>query len=98
MPSWWLYLIECANGAVYTGITTDVAARYRAHGSGKGAKYTRANPPVRLLAQREFVNRSLAAKAECAIKRLPPAEKRKVAADWGNPLFLDRETDLSDSD
>lgn len=82
MASWWLYLIECNNGAVYTGITTDVEARYRAHVEGKGAKYTRANPPLRLLARREFTNRSLAAKAECAIKRLPPAEKRKLAADW----------------
>lgn len=83
MPSLWLYLIECNNGAVYTGITTDVEVRYRAHVEGKGAKYTRANPPVRLLAQREFTNRSLAAKAEHAIKRLPATEKRKVAAEWG---------------
>lgn len=82
MPSWWLYLIECRNGAVYTGITTDVAARYRAHEEGRGAKYTRANPPLRLLARREYLNRSLAAKAEQAIKRLPAEEKRKLAADW----------------
>lgn len=98
MASWWLYLIECANGAVYTGITTDVEARYRAHVEGKGAKYTRSNPPLRLLARREFLNRSLAAKAECAIKRLPPTEKRKIAAEWGNPLAGDRETSVSDSD
>lgn len=82
MPAWWLYLIECRNGAVYTGITTDVAARYRAHAEGRGAKYTRANPPLRLLAQRQYLNRSLAAKAEQAIKRLPAEEKRKIAETW----------------
>jgi len=82
MPAWWLYLIECRNGAVYTGITTDVAARYRAHSEGRGAKYTRANPPLRLLASREYLNRSLAAKAEQAIKRLPAEEKRKIAEAW----------------
>jgi putative endonuclease len=82
MSAWWLYLIECRNGAVYTGITTDVAARYRAHAEGRGAKYTRANPPLRLLAQRRYLNRSLAAKAEQAIKRLPAAEKRKIVETW----------------
>ncbi len=72
---WFLYLIECKNGALYAGITTDVAARYKVHAAGKGAKYTRANPPVRLLGYREFADRSTAAKAEWAIKQLPRDEK-----------------------
>ena len=46
--SWFLYLIECRDGSVYTGITVDVAARYAAHISGKGARYTRSHPPLRL--------------------------------------------------
>ena len=72
---WYLYLIECANGALYAGITTDVEARYQVHASGKGAKYTRANPPVRLVGARAFEDRSSALKAEWAIKQLPREKK-----------------------
>lgn len=72
---WFLYLLECKNGAFYAGITTDVAARYAKHLAGKGAKYTRANPPVRVLAQREYENRSQASKAEWTLKALPRGEK-----------------------
>jgi putative endonuclease len=72
---WYLYLIECTNGALYAGITTDVEARYAKHASGKGAKYTRANPPVRLIGSITFEDRSSASKAEYKIKQLPRAEK-----------------------
>jgi putative endonuclease len=72
---WHLYLIECVNGALYAGVTTDVAARYRAHASGRGAKYTRANPPLRLVGSKAYADRSAALKAEWAIRRLP-AEKK----------------------
>ncbi|HET6546768.1 MAG TPA: GIY-YIG nuclease family protein [Rhodanobacteraceae bacterium] len=75
MP-WFLYLIECADGSIYTGIAVDVAARYAAHARGKGARYTRSHPPVRLLAAIEYPDRSTAARAECAIKRLSAAQKR----------------------
>lgn len=70
-----MYLIECANGAYYAGITTDVPARFLAHVSGKGARYTRANPPVRLLAQQAYPDRSSASKAEWQLKKLPRAQK-----------------------
>lgn len=72
---WWLYLIECKNGAYYAGITNDVAARYAAHAAGKGARYTRANPPLRLLGSRPYPDRASAARAECEIRRLPRAHK-----------------------
>lgn len=72
---WCVYLIECRNGAWYAGITNDLAARYAAHVAGKGARYTRANPPVRLLGSRAFADRSEASKAEWAVKRLPKARK-----------------------
>jgi putative endonuclease len=72
---WYLYLIECTNGALYAGITTDVDARYAKHASGKGAKYTRANPPLRLIGSMTFEDRSSASKAEYKIKQLPRAEK-----------------------
>jgi putative endonuclease len=78
--SWFLYLIECRNGSIYTGISTDVAARYAAHASGKGARYTRANPPARLLASVAYADRSAAAQAEYAMKQLTAAEKRAFCA------------------
>lgn len=77
---WFLYLIECADGSIYTGITTDVAARYAAHASGKGARYTRAHPPARLLGWEAHPDRSTASKAEYRIKRLTAAAKRAYAA------------------
>lgn len=72
---WCVYLIECRNGAWYAGITNDLDARYAAHVAGRGARYTRANPPVRLLGWRPFADRSEASRAECAVKRLPRAKK-----------------------
>jgi len=72
---WCVYLIECRNGAWYAGITNDLDARYAAHVAGKGARYTRANPPVRLLGSRSFPNRSAASKAEFEVKRLPKSKK-----------------------
>jgi len=77
---WFVYLIECRDGSLYTGITTDVAARYAAHAAGKGARYTRSHPPSRLLASEAHPDRSAAAKAEYRIKRLTPAEKLAYAA------------------
>lgn len=73
--AWWLYLIECRNGAYYAGITNRLEARYAAHVAGTGAKYTRANPPVRLLARCGYPDRSAASRAEAQLKRLPRAKK-----------------------
>lgn len=81
--SWFLYLIECADGSIYTGITVDVAARYAAHASGKGARYTRSHPPRRLLAVVPYPDRSAAARAEYAMKQLPARAKRALVAAWG---------------
>jgi putative endonuclease len=74
--AWFLYLIECKDGSIYTGITVDVDARYAAHASGKGARYTRSHPPQRLLAAVEYADRSAASKAEYAVKCLSPGDKR----------------------
>jgi putative endonuclease len=78
--SWHVYLIECKGGALYTGIAVDVQARYAAHVAGRGARYTRANPPLRLLASFRCENRSAASRAEAAIRRLDAAGKRRLAA------------------
>ena len=78
--SWFLYLIECVDGSIYTGITVDVAARYEAHCKGTGARYTRSHLPLRLLGYEAHPDRSSASKAECRIKKLGAAEKRRFAA------------------
>lgn len=82
MP-WFVYLIECRDGSIYTGIAIDVGARYAAHRSGKGARYTRSHPPRRLLAVIEYPDRSAASKAEYRIKRLSPRDKRDLGLRHG---------------
>lgn len=77
---WFVYLIECRGGSIYTGIAIDVAARYAAHAAGKGARYTRARPPQRLLAVFAMADKSAALREEIRIKRLSPAAKRALAA------------------
>jgi predicted GIY-YIG superfamily endonuclease len=79
MSTWFLYMIECRDGSIYTGITVDVAARYAAHASGKGARYTRSHPPKRLLASVEYPDRSSALKAEYEVKLLSADAKRAYA-------------------
>jgi putative endonuclease len=78
MSCWYVYLIECRDRSIYTGIATDVDRRYAEHVAGKGARYTRSRPPYRLLARFEFPDRSSASRAEYAIKQLTPAKKREV--------------------
>jgi putative endonuclease len=75
--SWYVYLIECRDGSIYTGIAVDVDARYAAHVGGKGARYTRSHPPKRLLKVVACADRSEAAKTEYALKRLSAAAKRE---------------------
>ena len=76
---WYLYLIECVDGSIYTGITVDVEARYAAHKNGTGARYTRSHAPVKLLGFEVHPDRSTASQAEYRIKRLTAAEKRRFA-------------------
>lgn len=77
---WFLYMIECTDGSIYTGIAVDVAARYKAHCKGTGARYTRSHPPARLLGYESHADRSSASRAEYRIKQLSPEGKRRYAA------------------
>jgi len=77
---WYLYMIECEDGSIYTGISVDVDARYQAHLNGKGARYTRSHPPKQLLKVIAYANRSEASIAEYATKQLTSVEKWKLAA------------------
>jgi putative endonuclease len=76
--AWFVYILECEDGTLYTGVAVDVQARFAQHAAGKGAKYTRARPPRRVLASFECADRSEALKREAAIKRLPAAKKRSL--------------------
>jgi putative endonuclease len=79
---WWLYLLACADGRTYAGIALDVAGRFRAHAAGKGSKFTRANPPLRILGAQPFADRSQALQAEYALKRLEKPDKLRWAQRW----------------
>jgi putative endonuclease len=74
MP-WVLYLLVCKNGHYYAGITNDLEARFAAHLAGKGARYTRANPPVKIIASKFYADRSSASIAEAQLKNLPRSKK-----------------------
>lgn len=76
----WLYLLECEDGTLYTGIARDPEARFWQHASGQGAAYTRAHPPKRILALREHASMSEALKAEYALKQIPRARKLEFFA------------------
>jgi putative endonuclease len=73
--TWVLYLLECKNGAFYAGITNDLEARFAAHLAGKGARYTRANPPLKILASKQYADRSSASVAEAQVKKLVRSNK-----------------------
>ncbi len=79
---WWVYLLRCADGTLYTGMAADVQQRLQAHRSGRGAKYTRGRLPVELAYQEECASRSAALRREAAIKRLRRGEKLKLAEAW----------------
>ena len=74
---WYLYVIECKGDRLYTGITTDIKARFSAHKEGKGAKFTKAFPPNRVVFTAQFESRQTASKAEYDFKKLSSAEKRR---------------------
>lgn len=75
--TWYLYLIRCANGHLYTGITTDVARRFNEHQSSspKAAKYLRGKGPLTLMYQEQVGTRSDALKREIAVKKLSRSQK-----------------------
>lgn len=78
--SWFVYLLGCADGSLYTGVTTDVTARVERHNLGKGAKYTRGRLPVELLFSEEVGDHGLALQREYAIKQLPKKKKIELIA------------------
>ena len=78
--SWWVYIVECSDGTLYTGVAKNVEKRIAAHNTGRGARYTRARKPVRLVYRESCIDRGDALRREIAIKRLPAERKRRLAA------------------
>jgi putative endonuclease len=79
-PGWWLYVLECRGGVLYTGIARDVEARFAAHLKGGGAKFTRRNRPLRILSRALLATKGEALRAECALKKLPRSQKLRWCA------------------
>ena len=75
-----VYIVECADGTFYTGWALDVTRRVEAHNAGRGARYTHARGPVRLVYTEECASRVDAQRRETAIKRLPRAAKQALIA------------------
>lgn len=85
---WWVYLLECRSGRIYTGVTPILERRMAAHRRGRGARFTKMDPPVRLLAAKPFPNKIEALKIERQVKGVGAAHKRALAVDWSqqNPI------------
>lgn len=80
--SWYIYIVQCADQSLYTGISTDLLRRIEEHNSSpNGAKYTKARRPVRLVYFEQSESRSEASKREHALKRLSPTDKRQLVTD-----------------
>mgnify|MGYP000154670910 CR=1 FL=1 len=76
--AWYVYMLRCGDGSLYTGSTTDVERRLRGHQGGTGARDTRSRPPVTLAYAEEAPDRSAAQRREAAIKKLSRAQKLKL--------------------
>ena len=76
--TWFVYILRCADGSLYTGITTDVSRRCKQHNAGTASRYTRSRLPVELAYQEAQDNRSLALKRELAIKAMSRQEKESL--------------------
>ena len=72
---WTVYILECADGTLYTGVTNNLEARIQKHEDGTGAKYTRGRGPFKIIFSEIHADRSSASKREAEIKRLDRTEK-----------------------
>ena len=82
--SWFVYILRCGDGTLYTGVTDDVQRRLAAHRAGKGAKYTRGRGPLELVYTQEQPDKSAALRRELQIKKLTrPQKERLISAQHG---------------
>ena len=99
MNNWFLYLIRCRNGRLYTGITTDVERRFEEHESGdkKGSKYLRGKTPLKLVMKKRVGDRSMALKIEAKVKNLSKIKKELLVDGKIKMREIKKEINSSDS-
>lgn len=78
MSNWAVYILECADNTLYTGISNNVEKRIKVHNTGKGAKYTRVRLPVKLAYCEAAEDRSTASKREAVIKKFSRKDKLRL--------------------
>ena len=75
---WLVYMLECSDNSIYTGITNNLENRLKKHQSGDGAKYLRGRLPIKIIYKELFINRSEATKREISIKKMSKKEKVRL--------------------
>mgnify|MGYP006121862073 FL=1 len=73
--NWFVYILKCRDGTLYTGITNNIKKRIKAHKEGKGAKYTKGRGPFELIFEEKYLDKSSALKREAVIKQLRREDK-----------------------
>jgi putative endonuclease len=93
MEIWFLYLIRCKDGSLYTGITTDVKRRFNEHQEGgrKGSKYLRGKAPLEQVLKRKIGSKSLALKVEHIVKRMTKTEKEMFVSGKINMKHINKQ-------
>jgi len=76
--NWLVYMLECSDNSIYTGITNNLEERLKTHQSGNGAKYLRGRLPIKLVYKENLINRSEATKREIYIKKMSKKEKKNL--------------------
>ena len=86
--SWFVYLVRCRDGTLYTGVAVDVSRRVAEHNAGRGARYTRGRAPVRVVAASRALEKRAAYRLEYELKRLRAREKAAALRAWPEPRSL----------
>jgi putative endonuclease len=89
---WFVYLLLCKSGRIYTGVTPVLDNRLKAHKTGHGALFTKMDPPVRLLAAKPFPSKGAALQIERQVKGVGGAHKKRLAEIWSEQHPVDQAT------
>lgn len=87
---WFVYLLLCRSGRIYTGVTPVLDHRMKAHRTGRGALFTRMDPPVRLLAAKPFPSKGAALQIERQVKGVGAGHKKRLAEIWSEQHPVDQ--------
>ena len=84
---WYVYILRCGDGTLYTGVTSDVTRRLKAHRAGRGAKYTRGRGPLELTYVEQVPDKRTALRRELAIKKLKREAKEALIWSGRTPVY-----------